>query len=94
MSDYLAMAYKDSDYTSVIAVLLWCKCIRLELKLALVLKLWVILSSCPPPLFEHSFWLSAIALHEKAHEDTAMISIQHWNSPWWWSYESKTLPSF
>ena len=72
------MAYKDSDYTIVIAVMHWPKCMILLLKLALVLKLWVLLSSCLPPLLERSLWLSLeVQLSGKADKDSD-YAIVHW----------------
>jgi len=38
MFDFLGMAYKDSDYTAVIAVVRWPKCIILVLKCTLLVK--------------------------------------------------------
>jgi len=38
MFDYLVVAYQDSDYTIMITVMHWPRCILLVLKLTLVLK--------------------------------------------------------
>jgi len=46
MFNYLAMAYKDFDYTIMITVVFWSRCILLVLKFTLVLELCV--CSCLP----------------------------------------------
>ena len=82
MFDYLWMACKGSDYTVVIAVLHWPKCIILVLKLTLVLELWVLFSSHQLPLLKQSLRLSlALKLSGNAHEGsdyTAMNAVMHW----------------
>jgi len=92
MFDYLAMAYRDSDYTIVIAVMRLPKLIILVLKLTLVLELGVLLSSCRLPLLEHSLQLSlAVQLSGKAHkgyECCRAVTLRGQNSPWWRSCES------
>ena len=78
----LAMAYKDSDYTIVIAVICWPKCVFSVLNLTLVLELQVYLSSHRPPLLKRSLPLSlAVQLSGKAHEDsdyTALNAFVDW----------------
>jgi len=55
MFQYLAMSYKDSDYTSTIMIALkcWPKHMILVLKLTLVVELWVLFSSHQLPLLEY-----------------------------------------
>ena len=89
-----AMAYKDSVYTVVIAVIRWPKCIILVLKPTLMLELRVLLSSShQPPLLEHSLWLSlAVQLSGKflihCHECHCALTLRCRNSPWWRNCES------
>ena len=48
------MAYKDSDYTVVIAMMQWHKIKIIVLKLTLVVEIWTLLSRRWPPLLERS----------------------------------------
>ena len=81
MFEYLAMAYKDSDYTITIAGRHWHKCTFLVLTLSLVLELRALLSSSRPPLLKHTIWLLLeVQLSWKTHKDsdyTAMNAIVH-----------------
>ena len=76
------MAYKDSDYTVVIAMMQWHKIKIIVLKLTLVVEIWTLLSRCWPPLLERSLRLPvAVPFFGKAHEDsdhTAVITVVHW----------------
>jgi len=47
---YLAMVYKDSDYTFMVAVMCWHKCMILVLKITLVVELLALFSSSQLPL--------------------------------------------
>ena len=76
------MAYKDSDYTVVIAMMQWHKIKIIVLKLTLVVEIWTFLSRRWPPLLERSLRLPvAVPFLGKAHEDsdhTAVIAVVHW----------------
>ena len=76
------MAYKDSDYTVVIAMMQWHKIKIIVLKLTLVVEIWTLLSRRWPPLLERSLRLPvAVPFLGKAHEDsdhTAVIAVVHW----------------
>ena len=76
------MAYKDSDYTVVIATMQWHKIKIIVLKLTLVVEIWALLSRRWPPLLERSLRLPvAVPFLGKAHEDsdhTAVIAVVHW----------------
>ena len=45
MFEYLGLAYRDSDYTAVIAIMPWPECKKLVLKLTLVVEIWALLSA-------------------------------------------------
>ena len=76
------MAYKDSDYTVVIAMMQWHKIKIIVLKLTLVVEIWTLLSRRWPPLLGRSLRLPvAVLFFGKAHEDsdhTALIAVVHW----------------
>ena len=76
------MAYKDSDYTVVIAMMQWHKIKIIVLKLTLVVEIWALLSRRWLPLLERSLRLPvAVPFIGKAHEDsdhTAVIAVIHW----------------
>jgi len=73
------MAYKNSDYTIVIAVVRWPKRIILVLKLTLMLKLWVFLSSCWLPLSKHLLQLLLDSgMANKDSDYTAMNAVMYW----------------
>ena len=76
------MAYKDSDYTVVIAMMQWHKIKIIVLKLTLVVEIWALLSRRWPPLLERSLRLPvAVPFLGKAHEDSdrmAVIAVVHW----------------
>jgi len=92
------MAYEDSDYTSVIAVMCWPKHTHLGagvlwsfhrlplLKCSLRLSLAVATALKKVPW---RFWLHC-------HDYCRAVTLTCRNSPWWWSYEccNKTLLSF
>ena len=76
------MAYKDSDYTVVIAMMQWHKIKIIVLKLTLVVEIWTLLSRRWPPLLERSLRLPvAVPFLGKPHEDsdhTVVIAVVHW----------------
>jgi len=88
MFDNLAIAYKDSDYIIVIAVIHWPKRIFLVLKLILVLELWVLLFSHWLPLLECSLQLLLAECWQYSSQErtakilttyTAMLTTVHWH---------------
>ena len=44
MFEYLGLAYRNSAYTAVIAIMPWPECKKLVLKLTLVVEMWALLS--------------------------------------------------
>ena len=82
MFEYLGLAYRDSDYTAVIAIMHWPEWWKLVLKLTLVVEIWALLSRRWPPLLERSLRLPvAVPFLGKAHEDsdhTAVIAVVNW----------------
>ena len=83
MFDYLAMSFKDADYTIVITLVCDKNVWILVLKLTLVVGLWMLLFSGWPPLLEcpASTFICSI-LSGKANEDsdyTAIIAGVHWH---------------
>ena len=56
MFEYLELAYRDSDYTAMIAIMYWTECKKLVLKLTLVVEIEALLSRrgchCSSTLFD------------------------------------------
>ena len=82
MFEYLGLAYRNSDYTAVIAIMPWPECKKLVLKLifgggdmSAFVSPWL-------PLLERSLRLPvAVPFLGKAHEDsdhTAVIAVVYW----------------
>ena len=76
------MAYKDTDYTVVIATMQWHKIKIIVLKLTLVVEIWALLFRRWPPLLERSLQLPvAVPFLGMAPEDSdhmAVIAAVHW----------------
>ena len=79
MFEYLGLAYRNSDYATVIAIMPWPECKTLVVKLTLVVEIWALLSRrgrhCSSALFDFRWQ------YRKAHEDsdhTAVIAVVHW----------------
>ena len=76
------MAYRDSDYTVVIAIMPWHKIKIIVLKLTLVVEIWALLSRRGRHYSSALFDLQvAVPFLGKAHEDsdhTPVIAVVHW----------------
>ena len=83
MFGYLAMSYKDSDYTVVIALVCWPKRMNfLVLKLTLgcrIMSAFVFPSTAIARAPRFNIILLIVQLSGKAHKDSAMIAIVHWH---------------
>jgi len=79
MLDYLAMSYKNFDYTIMIALMCWPKMYNFGIETHLGVELWVLLSSVNRHcLLQISL---AVQLSGKALKDsdcTAMNAVVHW----------------
>ena len=63
MFEYLGLAYRNSDYTTVITIMHWPECKKLVLKLTLVVEIWA--------------WGVLGKAHEDS-DHTAVIAVVHW----------------
>ena len=73
------MAYKDSDYTVVIAIMQWHKRKIIVSKLTLVVEIQALLSCRRPPLLDRSLrhWLP-VQSYEGPTKILTVVAIVHW----------------